>query len=44
MQHIQLSSNDGLLTIRLARPKANALNFDTLIKNLSLDAKRTACR
>ncbi len=25
-------------------PKANALNFDTLIKNLSLDAKRTACR
>jgi hypothetical protein len=25
-------------------PRANALNFDTLIKNLSLDAKRTACR
>jgi len=25
-------------------PKANALNFDTLIKNLALDAPRTACR
>lgn len=25
-------------------PKANALNFDTLIKNLDLDAARTACR
>ena len=25
-------------------PRTNALNFDTLIKNLSLDAKRTACR
>jgi enoyl-CoA hydratase/carnithine racemase len=28
MQHIQLSSHDGLLTIRLARPKANALNSE----------------
>ena len=25
-------------------PKANALDFDTLIKNLDLDAPRTACR
>lgn len=25
-------------------PKANAANFDTLIKNLSLDAQRTSCR
>jgi hypothetical protein len=25
-------------------PQANALNFDTLIKNLALDAPRTACR
>ncbi len=25
-------------------PKANAMNFDTLIKNLNLDAQRTACR
>lgn len=25
-------------------PRANALGFDTLIKNLELDAPRTACR
>jgi enoyl-CoA hydratase/carnithine racemase len=26
MDHLQLTANDGLLTIRLARPKANAIN------------------
>jgi len=31
-------------TVRRVCPTANTLNFDTLVKNLSLDAKRTACR
>jgi enoyl-CoA hydratase/carnithine racemase len=30
MPHLQLNRTDGLLTIRLARPKANALNSDLL--------------
>lgn len=34
----------GASTARKVCSKANSLDFDTLIKNLSLDAKRTACR
>lgn len=32
MQHIQLTQNDGLLAIRMARPKANALNSEILVE------------
>lgn len=30
MEHIQLTATDGLLAIRMARPKANALNSQVL--------------
>jgi len=40
MQHLQLDQSDGLLTIRMARPKANALNSAILAE--LLDAVRDA--
>jgi hypothetical protein len=43
---LQVEYTDGNLATKGATvcPKANALNFDTLIKHLDLDAPRHACR
>lgn len=43
---LQVEYTSGNLETKAASicPQANALNFDTLIKHLDLDAPRRACR
>jgi hypothetical protein len=41
---VEYTSGDLAAKAAMICPQANALNFDTLIKHLALDAPRYSCR